>query len=535
MKATERTYALRKEMRPDPDQPRKHFDPVKLQELADSLKANGVIEDLRVRPDVSGKAKFLIVEGERRYRAAELAGIDRLPIQVRELTDEEARREQFISGTQRENLNALEQAAACDREIKVRQGKDGKFTAEDYAKELGLSRATIYNRLKLTRLHEPVRQALLDGKIEVSVAAEISKVPDPSVQQEIVGRLGNERERNWPFSFRKVQELIASEYMADLKDVPFDKASSSLVKGVCACNECPKRSGNLTKLFPDIKNPNVCTDVACFQKKREAHNKAVIEQQNTKGCKVLSDKEAKEIFNDYGAADLSYYAPFVELSTRCEVNGEYVGNNHWKGTLKDKCPPVVLAVDPNGRLRELVDKNKAVKALKATGWKPRSYSSGGMSSADRTAQKKRQKKENKYRAAAALATAHILEKLVVKHSGTGVSIDVRAWKLIAQAAYHSQDIGRHDFVAKRRGLAETVNEARPKTEKWLKTVTDPVELARLAVECLICAHWSGGGWHQVDWNKDFQAVCKLAKVDLAKLLSVVEKQKAEKKTKGGKK
>ncbi|HYG35113.1 MAG TPA: ParB/RepB/Spo0J family partition protein, partial [Clostridia bacterium] len=190
-----RVYAPWSAVRPDPNQPRKNFDQAKLQELADSIKEQGVIQDIIVEekppvlrllePDLvckewrvqrieSGEIEmsgeegpcrlyagmidlagyFQIVDGERRWRAAELAGLEEVPIAVRKVDEKFRLAMQVVANQQRENLTALEEAAAYKKAI-----DDKLHTAESLYKTLGISRGTLFSRLALNRLYEPVRKA----------------------------------------------------------------------------------------------------------------------------------------------------------------------------------------------------------------------------------------------------------------------------------------------------------------------------------------------------------------------------------------
>ena len=135
------------------------------------------------------------------------------------------------------------------------------------------------------------------------------------------------------------------------------------------------------------------------------------------------------------------------------------------------------------------------------------------------ADKKREQKKKDMKAAAMYATGIILEKLVVtpaKHAGAPPALPNELWPLLAQAAYDVTDISKHDFTAKRRGLAKTINETRTAIDKWFKQPHTAAEYARFTVEVLLCADWEGEGWHECKWSKPFQALCKLARVNLDK-------------------
>jgi ParB family chromosome partitioning protein len=140
---------------PGPYQPRSVFDPESMEELADSIRAQGVIQPIVVRP-VDGD--FEIIAGERRWRAAQLAGIEEIPVIVRDVDDEVAVALALIENIQRENLNPLEEAAALKRLV-----GDFQLTHQEAAEAVGRSRSMVSNLLRLLELSVEVRE-LVDAR-----------------------------------------------------------------------------------------------------------------------------------------------------------------------------------------------------------------------------------------------------------------------------------------------------------------------------------------------------------------------------------
>ena len=146
-------------------QPRTRVDETALNELAESIKAQGVMQPVLVRRLAAGNDRFEIIAGERRVRAARLAGLDRVPVLVRDVPDEAAAAMALIENMQREDLNPLEEA----RGIK-RLTEEFGLTHEAAAKAVGRSRSATTNLLRLLQLSEPVQQLLLGGAIEMGHA-----------------------------------------------------------------------------------------------------------------------------------------------------------------------------------------------------------------------------------------------------------------------------------------------------------------------------------------------------------------------------
>lgn len=142
---------------PSPLQPRKHFDPAKLEELADSIRARGLIEPLVVRPQ--GDA-YELIAGERRWRAAQIVGLPEIPVIVRHATDREVLELALIENLQRADLNPVEEARAF-RELIQRY----QLTQEDLAQHIGRSRVAIANTLRLLDLVEDGLHCLARGQI----------------------------------------------------------------------------------------------------------------------------------------------------------------------------------------------------------------------------------------------------------------------------------------------------------------------------------------------------------------------------------
>ena len=144
-------------------QPRRDIDPESLQELADSIRAQGVMQPIVVRP-VSA-TKYEIIAGERRWRATQLAGLDMIPALVREVPDSAAIAMSLIENIQREDLNPIEEAAALQR-----LQQEFELTQQEVATAIGKSRSTVANLLRLMTLQEDVRRLVEHGDLEMGHA-----------------------------------------------------------------------------------------------------------------------------------------------------------------------------------------------------------------------------------------------------------------------------------------------------------------------------------------------------------------------------
>ncbi len=141
-------------------QPRTHMDKAALEDLAKSIKAQGIIQPIIVRP-LSGN-NYEIIAGERRWRAAQIAGLDRIPALIRDIPDETAIAVSLIENIQRENLNPIEEAMALQR-----LATEFELTHEQAADSVGRSRAAVTNLLRLLSLNANVRELLEDGTLDM--------------------------------------------------------------------------------------------------------------------------------------------------------------------------------------------------------------------------------------------------------------------------------------------------------------------------------------------------------------------------------
>lgn len=144
-------------------QPRRDIDPESLQELAESIRAQGIMQPIVVRP-ISGR-KYEIIAGERRWRAAQIAGLDQVPAVIRDVNDESAIAMALIENIQREDLNPIEEAVSLQR-----LQQEFELTQQEVADAVGKSRSTIANLLRLMSLQEDVRLLLERGDMEMGHA-----------------------------------------------------------------------------------------------------------------------------------------------------------------------------------------------------------------------------------------------------------------------------------------------------------------------------------------------------------------------------
>ncbi len=171
---TEASTLSIRDIRPNPQQPRRHFDEAQLAELAESIRTKGVLQAILVRPDPKDGSKYQIIAGERRWRAAKQAGLDEIPATIRNMDELELLEIGIIENVQRTDLNPIEEAEAYGALMK-RFGR----TQEGLAESVGKSRAHIANTIRLLNLSDTARTHLREGRISAGHARAALGAADP--------------------------------------------------------------------------------------------------------------------------------------------------------------------------------------------------------------------------------------------------------------------------------------------------------------------------------------------------------------------
>lgn len=183
---------------PNPHQPRKEFNQKDLEELADSVRENGVIEPILIEKADDGK--FFIIAGERRTRAAKIAGLEKVPVQIRKYDEVKKLEVALIENIQRADLNPIEEAQAYYNLMEL-----GDFGQEEVAKRVGKKRPTIANAIRLLKLPEDIQKALVEGQISAGHARALLQVANSADQRILFGKIvGN------GMSVREAEELAKS-------------------------------------------------------------------------------------------------------------------------------------------------------------------------------------------------------------------------------------------------------------------------------------------------------------------------------------
>lgn len=262
--------------------PRKQFN--RIDELAESIRCNGVIEPLVVREaglpspmaknrsqqavidalglDPDSKQKYEIICGARRYRASRQAGLAVVPCIIRQLTDLQVALCMLEENANREDVHPLQEADGIAHAIEL--GGD----IDTVAAKMGRDVSYVARRLQLQKLTKKARKLFEDDTINVGHAMELARLPADQ-QDRLAGRITNPH-THWVMSVRELRELIAKDTLRPLDGARWKKDDVELVPKAGACTLCPKNTANATALFNDISasKPH-CTDPGCYEQKQE--------------------------------------------------------------------------------------------------------------------------------------------------------------------------------------------------------------------------------------------------------------------------
>ena len=254
--------------------PRRTFEPVALQELAESIKTQGVLSPLLVRPlSVNG---FEIVAGARRYRAAQLAEQNAVPVRIVHLSDAAALEAQLVENLVRSEIHPMEEAQGFRALLDL---DEPKYSIEQIAAKVGKSPVFVASRLKLADLVPSAVEAFYADAIGVGHALLLAKLPADQQAAALtacfkeVYSSSEAKPVHILLPVRNLQFWIDSNVLLILKDAPFNKRDAQLVPAAGSCDDCPKRTGHNKLLFGDDlgRQGDRCTDPGCYQAKVSAH------------------------------------------------------------------------------------------------------------------------------------------------------------------------------------------------------------------------------------------------------------------------
>ncbi|HEY1647317.1 MAG TPA: ParB/RepB/Spo0J family partition protein [Terracidiphilus sp.] len=253
--------------------PRRTFEETALKELAVSIRSQGVLSPLLVRPLTENG--FEIIAGARRYRAAQLAEQSEVPVRIVNLSDAEALEAQLVENLIRSEIHPMDEAQGFRALLDL---EEPKYSIEQIAAKVGKTPAFIAQRLKLTDLVPAAVDAFYADEIGVGHALLLAKLPadqqEPALKACFKEVYANgEKPARILLPVRNLQFWIDSNIFLILKDAPFNKRDPQLVPVAGSCADCPKRTGHNKLLFGDDlgRQGDRCTDPNCYQAKVSAH------------------------------------------------------------------------------------------------------------------------------------------------------------------------------------------------------------------------------------------------------------------------
>jgi ParB family chromosome partitioning protein len=471
--------------------PRRIFEDSALKELAESIRTQGILSPLLVRPIT--EQSFEIVAGARRYRAAQMVEAATVPVRIVNLTDAEALEAQLIENLQRRDVHPLEEAQGFRALLML---EEPKYSIEQIGAKVGKPASYIASRARLTELTAVAVTAFYAEEIGVGHALLLAKLQPAQQEQALTncfreewnGGAGRKAKRIL-LPVRHLHQWIEQNVLLLLKQAPFNKRDAQLVPTAGSCVECPKRTGNNKLLFADLsESESQCTDPVCYSAKLEAH---VQKQLTTKpelvqistayngqpdGSKVVTRNKYVEIRPD--KPDTPEKAKWPEFKT-CKYSSEaIVSEGIDKGQIRNVCTQPDCSIHHPTK-----QPTKADASHKAE-------------------QEKRRKEE----ALANATGARVLQTIV---AAVPVRLMKRDLLFIAEQMLPLLDDKRLEMVARHRGIRAKEGEATAKLLSAFVRKAEESDIGRLLIEAVILL----SARTQPDGGKVLRAAAQAYKVD----------------------
>lgn len=335
-----------------------------LYEMAATMKIYGVLQPLLTRrlpgdrlqdtfeTAATRQATHEIIAGERRYRAAQIAGLREVPHLEKDADNQQALLMQLIENLHRRDLNALEEAQGVQHLV-----EEHGYTPEAAAEALRKSRSHVFESLRLLTLCPEAMAALKAGTLKRSVALLVAQRPTQAMQAEFTNRVLTGGPEDGPMSYRSALDLARRNYMTKLDQAPFALDDVNLCPTAGACTMCPKRTSATPELW-DKNDADVCTDTACFAEKKDAHFDRVKADAAQRGQQIITGRAARDIMPSETGSPRGYIlldkpSQGSKAPVR-QVLGQEVS-----------AASVVLIEAPSGNLVEAVPTHAASAAVKA--------------------------------------------------------------------------------------------------------------------------------------------------------------------------
>ncbi|WP_289241692.1 ParB/RepB/Spo0J family partition protein [Delftia sp.] len=337
-----------------------------LHDMAATMKLYGVLQPLLLRrlpaerlqdtfeDEATRRATHEIIAGERRYRAAQIAGLRAVPYIERDADNMHALLMQLIENLHRSDLTPLQEALGVQRLT-----LDHGFSIDGAAEALHKSRTHVFESLRLLTLCPEATAGLAARTLTRSVALLVAQRPTEAIQTEYTKRVLTGGPDGGPMSYRSALDLARRSYMLKLDQAPFALDDATLCPDAGACSVCPKHTGASPELW-DKNDADVCTDTACFAEKKDAHFERMKAQAQQRGQQIITGRQARDIMPSENGAPRGY----LLLDKPSQGSSAPV-----RQVLGQDVPAasVVLIEAPSGNLVEAVPTHTASAAVKVKG------------------------------------------------------------------------------------------------------------------------------------------------------------------------
>ena len=337
-----------------------------LHDMAATMKVYGVLQPLLLRrlpaerlqdtfeDEATRRATHEIIAGERRYRAAQIAGLRVVPYIERDADNMHALLMQLIENLHRSDLTPLQEALGVQRLT-----LDHGLSIDGAAEALHKSRTHVFESLRLLTLCPEATAALAARKLTRSVALLVAQRPTEAIQTEYTKRVLTGGPDGGPMSYRSALDLARRSYMLKLDQAPFALDDATLCPAAGACSVCPKHTGASPELW-DKNDADVCTYTACFAEKKDAHFERMKAQAQQRGQQIITGRQARDIMPSENGAPRGY----LLLDKPSQGSSAPV-----RQVLGQDAPAasVVLIEAPSGNLMEAVATHTASAAVKVKG------------------------------------------------------------------------------------------------------------------------------------------------------------------------
>jgi ParB/RepB/Spo0J family partition protein len=331
------------ELDPKLRNPRTDFDTQEDKEHTDSIRDNGILTPMWVRPGL-GPGKYWLIAGERRWRNGKEAGAIDGPIVIFHVDDHQAAKLQIIENLERLDIGPIEEGQGYKRLI-----DEHGYDVKSIAAELHKSKSYIYGRIKLLDLGILGIQSLKSGKIDQAVALRLARIPGKEQQVAALKAILDDPRLNTDQASAK---LIEEKFSRELKGAPFNTTDTTLHPERGSCLTCSFRSGNQKELFGEkgTSRADVCTDPPCYLLKVAAHDKRRLDRIKASGGEVITGGRAHAVLHSDDYIKLDDFHP-TDSDDRT-----------WRDVLGEHTPAISLCIF--GDEIEVVRKADALEAIK---------------------------------------------------------------------------------------------------------------------------------------------------------------------------